>query len=48
MLYQLYLILSAEYLHIQIYLFYIIRFGKSQNAKLKNEDNLKNEYDNKK
>ena len=42
-----YLIFGAEYLNIQIYLFYIIRFGKSQNANLKNEDNLKNEYDNK-
>ena len=36
-----YLIFGAEYLNIQIYLFYIIRFGKSQNANLKNEDNLK-------
>ena len=36
-----YLVFDAEYLNIQIYLFYIIRFGKSQNANLKNEDNLK-------
>ena len=38
-----YLIFGAKYSNIRIYSFYTVKFGKSQHANLKNEDNFKDE-----
>ena len=39
--------LLFKYSNIRIYSCYTVKFGKSQHADLKNEEGLKNEYDNK-
>ena len=39
-----YLIFVAEYSNIRIYLFYTVKFGKSQHANLKKDDDIKNGY----